>query len=109
MNDAILLLETLYRPDDLVTIRASKESGIMGRTIRSASEWITYFKNGGRTAEHIIPNPMTGHEGLTKTGKPSLQCDETVKSYRFCVVSLTIFPVKINSDSGPASGCPLSP
>lgn len=86
MNDAILLLETLYRPDDLLTIRPSIGAGIIGKTIRPVSEWITYFRNGGKTTEHIIPNPMTGQEGMTKTGKPSFQCDETVKIYRFCVV-----------------------
>ena len=86
MNDAILLLLTLYRPDDLIWIGERYGEGILGVTIRTAIEWIAYFRNGGKTGPHIIPNPMTGKEGTTKDGKPSFRSDNTVKTYRFCVV-----------------------
>ena len=42
--------------------------GLLGDTIRTASDWITYFKNGGKTSPFIILNPLTGVPALTKSG-----------------------------------------
>jgi hypothetical protein len=92
MNDAILLLETLYRPDDLIWVGERYGEGILGVTIRTVKEWITHFRNGGKTAPHIIPNPMTGQEGTTKDGKPSFRSDNTVLKYLHCVVEFDDFP-----------------
>jgi hypothetical protein len=86
-RDMILLFETLYRDDDLITIRPPIGAGIIGQTIRPAKNWIDHYNHGGLTDEHIIPAPMTGLSGLTKEDKPSFQCDETVKTpYKTCVV-----------------------
>jgi hypothetical protein len=92
MNDAILLLLTLYRPDDLIWIGERYDEGILGVTIRTAIEWVAYFRNGGKTGPHIIPNPMTGHEGTTKDGKPSFRSDNTVLKYLHCVVEFDDLP-----------------
>jgi hypothetical protein len=85
-DDPGLLLSTLYDPTDLLWIGERHDAGILGDTIRTAAEWGSYFKNGGRTGPHIIPNPMTGQKGTTKEGKPSFRSDSTVKTYRYCLV-----------------------
>ncbi len=35
---------------------------------------------------HIIPNPLTGLQGTTKSGSKSWRADDCVASFRFCVV-----------------------
>lgn len=83
-DDPALLLENLYEPADLIWIGEWHQTGI--ETIRTAGEWVTYSRNGGKTARHIISNPMTGLESTTKDGRPSYRCDNTVKTYKYCVV-----------------------
>jgi hypothetical protein len=91
-DDPALLLETLYEPTDLLWIGEHDHPGVLGKTIRTAADWITYFRNGGKTAPHIIPNPMSGQEGTTKTGESSFRSDDTVKTYRFCLVEFDDLP-----------------
>lgn len=82
MNDAILLLETLFRPDDLLFIGERFDAD----TIKTAGEWIIHIKNGGNTGPHIIPNPLTGTPAPTKSGdKATLRGDGNIRSYRYCV------------------------
>lgn len=40
--------------------------------------WVNY--------EFVIPNPMTGEKGLTKSGKLSYRCDDSVKEHSYAVV-----------------------
>lgn len=86
MSDAILFLETLFRPDDLVWIGERHAFGIIGDTIRTASAWASHFKNGGATAPHIILNPLDGIPARTKSGdKFTLRGDANVTTYRNCL------------------------
>ena len=86
-NDPVLLLENLYEKTDLIWMGERFDQGIMGRTIRTAEEWITYYQNGGKTFSHIIPNPLTGTPAIKKTGdRETLRGDANVKKYRFCLV-----------------------
>jgi hypothetical protein len=91
-GDSALLLENLYEPTDLIWIGDRHDPGIVGDTIRTAPDWITYFLDGGKTAPFIIPNPMTGLEGTTKAGEPSFRSDNTVKTYKYCVVEFDDLP-----------------
>ena len=84
-NDAVLLLETLYEPTDLIFIGDRVQPGIIGETIRTVADRITFLQDGGKTGPHIIPNPLTGQEGTTKEGKPSFRCDATVSAPRYCL------------------------
>jgi hypothetical protein len=59
----------------------------MGNTIRTASEWITYYRGGGKTAPHILINPLTGIPTMKKTGDgETLRGDGNIASYRYCMV-----------------------
>jgi hypothetical protein len=85
--DPVLLLETLFAPTDLIWIGDRIEPGILGQTIRSAGQWITHFRNGGKPDPHIIPNPLNGLPAPTKTGdRQTLRGDSNVLEFRFCVV-----------------------
>jgi len=91
-DDPALLLSTRYDLTDLIWIGERHDAGIMGDTIRTAAEWITFFRNGGKSGPHIIPNPMSGQEGTTKAGEPSFRSDNTVKAYRYCLVEFDDLP-----------------
>jgi hypothetical protein len=86
-GDPALFLETLYSQNDLVWIGERYDTGIIGDTIRTAGEWIAFFRNSGKTAPFIIINPLTGATTTTKTGdKPTLRGDGNVATFRFCLV-----------------------
>lgn len=81
-QDARLILETLYHPDDMLFIgeRFSKE-------VRSVSEWIKHIdKHGTKDLPHIIPNPVTGQQHPDKSGNLSYRCDNAIKDFRFTIV-----------------------
>ena len=86
MSDAILLLEILYEKTDLLWMGERHQAGNIGDTIRTAGEWITYFRNGGKTSPHIILNPLTGTSAPKKTGDgETLRGDGNVAAYRYCM------------------------
>lgn len=84
-HDHLEVLQRLYSPNDLLFV-GGKEAGILGRSIRSTTEWIAYFKSGGHTVELFMPNPLTGIEGTTKSNTPSFRSDDCVKDFRIAVV-----------------------
>ena len=85
-DDPALLLENLYNPGDLIFIGERNQVGIVGNTIRTTEEWITRFRTGGKTAPHIIPNPLTGTPTTKKTGDgETLRGDGNIRSYRYCI------------------------
>ncbi len=79
-GDAALLIETLYRTDDILFM-----GDTYGRTVKTAADWLASFRAGRPVPPHLIPNPLTGNVGLTKDGRPSLRADACVKSFRFAV------------------------
>jgi hypothetical protein len=78
-HDARLLLETLYTPDEYLFIGDRFDT-----QVKTASEWLNDEQLTGYP--HIIPNPMTGEMGTTKSGTPSYRADSCVKFFRFVVV-----------------------
>jgi len=85
-EDPQVLLANLYKPDDKLFIGERYSPGKLRQNIRSAAEWQQYFAEGGKTYPHFIPNPLSGQETTTQSGKPSLRADACVKSFRFAVV-----------------------
>ncbi len=85
-DDFALFIETRFKPDDLIFIGDRCEAGIVFKTIRTASGWIAYSRNGGKTAPHIIINPLTGAPAPTKNGdKMTLRGDGNVAACRHCL------------------------
>ena len=82
-----LLLSTLFEPDDLVWIGEHHQAGILGKTIRRASEWVEHFQGGGMTGPHIIINPLDGIPRPKKSGDgETLRGDHNVFAFRYCMV-----------------------
>ncbi|MCX5847726.1 MAG: hypothetical protein NTW12_15445 [Deltaproteobacteria bacterium] len=79
-EDTINFLSLLFDPGDHIFIGDK-----FGTTVKPVFDWIDGFRKGAKTSPHIIPNPMTGREGMTKDGKPSYRCDNTVKKYSHCM------------------------
>ncbi|MDD5705846.1 MAG: hypothetical protein PHR35_07965 [Kiritimatiellae bacterium] len=79
-QDTVLLLETLFAPDDVLFI-----GDHFSRRVKSVADWLAAFRAGVVPPPHVIPNPVTGEVGLTKDGRPSLRADACVKSFRFAV------------------------
>lgn len=91
MNDPCLLLNTLYNKTHYVWIGDRHDPGILGDTIRTVEEWLSYFENGGETKPFIITNPLTGlpspkesGDGLTYRG------NRNIAAYRYCLVEFDI-------------------
>jgi len=90
-QDPSLLLRTVFEPADLIWIGEMYKAGIMDDTIRTRDEWITYFENGGKTAPHIILNPLNGMPAPTKSGEGNtLRGDANIKEYRYCLIEFDI-------------------
>ena len=85
--DAVLLLNTLFKSDDLIFIGDRHDRGIIGQTIRTATEWSEYFQTGGKTSPFIIVNPLSGESASTKGGdKETLRGDLCVEDFKYCLV-----------------------
>jgi len=84
--DAIMLLKTLFKPNDLLFIGERYQKGILTTSIRTAWDWATFFKKGGSLPPHILINPLSGDAAQSKSGDKSMRCDACVKSFKHCLV-----------------------
>ena len=80
-----LFLKAMYSDDEKVFIADRIAPGIIGRTIRTVSEWDAHFKRGGATAPFIIVNPLTGNEAKKKSGGLTLRGDGNVHNFRYAL------------------------
>lgn len=104
-GDMLILLQHLYRPDDLLFI--GRQYDAKQENIKTAAEWITLFENNlariaGLPPEHqqqeferlgalyplIVPNPHSGRPGPTKNGrkKESWRADSCVAEFKYIIV-----------------------
>jgi hypothetical protein len=87
ITDPGLLLENLYTPDDLLFIGDTYDEGKIGTTIQPAHEWSEYFRAGGKTAPHIIINPLNGVSMPKESGDgETYRGNRNVKAFRYCLV-----------------------
>lgn len=86
-GDAVLLLQTLFKSDDLIFIGKRHKPGIIQQTIRTAADWVGHFQGGGTTSPFIIINPLSGEPAPTKGGgKETLRGDLNVTDFKYCLV-----------------------
>jgi hypothetical protein len=93
-GDAVLTLQALYRPDDLLFMGKQYSDGIPGVNIRTASEWIDAFNAGLPVPEQIQVNPVTGTAVRLENGKLSYRCDATVARFPYAVIEFDNRPVE---------------
>lgn len=92
-EDTVHFLELMFTPDELLFIGDREAPGIVGDNIRSAAEWIEYFRHGGQTAPHIIINPLSGEPAPTKSGdKQTYRGDACVMSFKYCLIEFDNLP-----------------
>jgi hypothetical protein len=86
-DDPALLLKTLFDESDYVFVGERYQPGIIGDTIRMVEQWKNYFQNGGKTAPHIIVNPLTGLPAPKESGEGEThRGNGNVAEYRYCII-----------------------
>ncbi len=89
-KDASEVLRRLYQSTDKLFIGTRYNTGV--EYVLTVADWLTRFERGAELPEHIIPNPLTGEQGLTKDGKPSYRADDCVAQFRFAVIEFDEMP-----------------
>jgi hypothetical protein len=80
-DDAVLLLNHLYQPDDFLFI-----GDTYATEVKAARDWGKHIEQHGTAGlPFIIPNRLTGQEGEKKGGGMSRRCDAAVKQFRFAL------------------------
>jgi len=88
-DDPVFFLKTLFRDTDKIWIgeKYDTDTGVIGDAIRAVAEWITYFENGGKTAPHIIVNPLSGTPAPKESGDgETYRGNNNITAYRYCLV-----------------------
>lgn len=102
------LLSTLYAPDEFLYLGEPKEAGIPGDNIRQVSHWLDFLRGGGTPGPHIIPNPLTGRDGLTKDGVKTFRGDSCIADWRFLVCEFDGLPKEQQAAFWLAAGFPVA-
>jgi hypothetical protein len=85
-QDGRLTIETLYSGDEFLFI-----GDVFDAKVKTVKEWL---KEDLSKYPHIIPNPMTGKEGMTGMAKISYRCEETVEDLRYAVCEMDEIPIR---------------
>jgi len=86
-TDPCMLLNTLFRPEEMVFIGDRLEPGVVGLNLRTVAAWVVHFATGGKAGPYIIVNPFTGKAAPKKSGDgESYRCDGSIASYPHCLV-----------------------
>jgi len=92
-EDSWRVLSMLYEPDEFLFIGDDQTPGVIGESIRTAAQWIEIFQMHKCAFPKIIPNPLSGEPGLTKSGKQSFRADSCIASFRFIVCEFDGIPL----------------
>ena len=85
-EDTALFLSVMFRPNDLLWIGERHDPGIPGTNIRTAAQWIEFFRSNGKTAPFIIVNPLTGTAAQKRDGDgETYRGDKNIAEYRYCL------------------------
>lgn len=82
-RDGVEALRRLYTAEEHLFLGERHEAG--AGNVATVLEWIRRFEHGV-VPPHIIPNPLTGREAMTKDGKLSYRADACVKRFAFAVI-----------------------
>jgi len=86
-NDTILLLRSLYGPEDLIFIGDKYDHGILGETIRTREAWTNHIAAAGDLKPFIMVNPLDGIPRPKKSGDgETLRGDNNIASYKHCLL-----------------------
>lgn len=104
-QDAPEVLRRLYDATDRLFIGTRYDA--CAEYVLPVSAWLTRFESGVAIPEHVIPNPLTGELGRTKTGENSYRADSCVARFRFAVIEFDTMPrdQQIRFWAGETAGC----
>jgi hypothetical protein len=83
-EDAARILRLLYDPQDYLFIGDKFDAE--PESVRRVADWLELFESKRRPGQHIIPNPLTGNEGLNQQGKLSYRADSCVAQFKLATV-----------------------
>lgn len=83
---AARFLASLYSKDEWLFVGHMKDTGVC------TVEMLSGMSGKLGDSPHIIPNPLTGEVGETRTGGLSMRCDAAVKAFRFALVEFDGVP-----------------
>lgn len=85
-EDARTFMDQLFWPGELIFTGERYDRGVLGRTIRTRTEWCERYTQGEKPAPFLIINPLDGQQGQTKGGNgTTMRGDGNVAAFRFCM------------------------
>ena len=78
-RDMVEVLKALWMPEEMLFLGDRQ-----GSIVAPAHALIRRYRTAP-VPPHLILNPMSGREHLTKDGRPSMRCDEAVSVFRYAV------------------------
>lgn len=87
-DQASLLLNELYQPDDMLFLGERMRAGPYD--IKRAEDWTWDVKGDLPFFPLIMPNPLSGQPAPRKDGELSLRCDAAVVDFRFAIAEFDI-------------------
>lgn len=94
-EDAWRFLAAMFRPGAFVFIGDRVEAGVVGKNIRTTSEWIDFFQSGGEAGPFIIVNPLTGKPAPAKSGdRETYRGDGCVAAYQYALAEFDNLSLK---------------
>lgn len=93
VQNALLMLEHQFHPNDILFIGDRTQPGLPGKTIRTAEEWQHLFDWLGLVhLPYIIPNPVSGQQGLSRSGTITYRGDSCICDFKVAVVEFDDIP-----------------
>lgn len=95
IEQLMCLMFGLYQPTEHVFLGGAKTPGILGKTVRTMSNWVDALEDAKEIKiPHIIANPLTGEQGKTKSGNPSFRSDDCISSHRYAILEFDGISIK---------------
>jgi hypothetical protein len=91
-QDAALLLECLFRPEEYIFIGEKTAAQRLGGNVRRVDEWLPYIRSGGQLGTFLGTNPLSGTTGTTSEGKPTLRGNNCVTAWRYMIMESDLVP-----------------
>ena len=95
-RDACALLRAMFKPGELVAcgeIREDAGKQWWQGQVRPCAEWCGRFRGGEWIPPLVRVNPIKPEGGKTRSGKPSMVCDDAVAVFRHAVVEFDAMPL----------------
>ncbi|MEI7900109.1 MAG: hypothetical protein WCK89_07640 [bacterium] len=86
----------MYDDTDYLFCGEQYHKGEIGKNVRTAKDWsqLVNITQRALPSPLLIANPLTGQNALTKDGKPSLRCADSVKQHRYALVEFDAMPLE---------------